>query len=49
MGARVHTADPAVAADVSADDIVDAGLAPGAPVRVRIDPATVRLFAPPPA
>lgn len=49
VGARVHTADPAVAADVSADDIVDAGLAPGAPVRVRVDPAAVRLFALPPA
>ncbi|MDO8383786.1 MAG: ABC transporter ATP-binding protein [Microbacterium sp.] len=46
-GARVHTAEPAVAADVSADDIVDAGFAPGAPVRVRVDPSAVRLFAPP--
>ncbi len=45
VGARVHTADPAVAADVSADDIVDAGYAPGAPVRVSVDPAVVRLFA----
>lgn len=49
VGARVHTADPPVAADVSADDIVDAGLAPGVPVRVSVDPAAVRLFAPPPA
>ncbi|WP_458042433.1 MULTISPECIES: sulfate/molybdate ABC transporter ATP-binding protein [Bacteria] len=47
VGARVHTAEPAVAADVSADDIVDAGFAPGAPVRVRVEPAAVRLFAPP--
>lgn len=46
-GARVHTAEPAVAADVSADDIVDAGFAPGAPVRVRVEPVAVRLFAPP--
>lgn len=46
-GARVHTADPSVAADVSADDLVDAGFAPGAPVRVSVDPSAVRLFAPP--
>lgn len=47
VGARVHTAEPAVAADVSADDIVDAGFAPGAPVRASVDPAAVRLFAAP--
>ena len=44
VGARVHTADPAVAADVAADDIVESGFAPGAPVRVRVDPTAVRLF-----
>ena len=44
-GARVHTAEPAVAADVAADDIVESGFTPGAPVRVSVDPAAVRLFA----
>jgi molybdate transport system ATP-binding protein len=47
VGARVHTADPAVAADVAADDIVESGFVPGAPVRVSIDPAAVRLIAEP--
>ena len=46
-GARVHTADPAVAADVAADDIVESGFVPGAPVRVSIDPGAVRLIAEP--
>lgn len=45
VGARVHTAEPAVAADVAAEAIVESGLAPGVPVRVSVDPAAVRLLA----
>ncbi len=47
VGARVHTAEPAVAADVAAEAIVESGLAPGVPVRVSVDPAAVRLLAVP--
>jgi molybdate transport system ATP-binding protein len=42
-GARVHTADPAVAVDVPADEIAALGLTTGAPVQLRVRPADVRL------
>ncbi|MDX2376854.1 ATP-binding cassette domain-containing protein [Microbacterium sp. LRZ72] len=42
-GARIHTADPAVAVDVAPDEIVAGRLAPGMPVRLRVAPADVRL------
>ncbi|MET0736389.1 MAG: ATP-binding cassette domain-containing protein [Microbacterium sp.] len=42
-GARVHTAEPAVAADVPAEAVAALGLAPGVVVRIRIEPARVRL------
>ena len=43
-GARVHTADPAVAVDVPADAVAALGLTAGAPVRLRARPADVRLL-----
>lgn len=43
-GARVHTAEPAVAVDVPADAIAALGLVPGVPVQLRVDPADVRLL-----
>jgi len=43
-GARVHTADPAVAVDVPADAVASLGLAPGTPVRLRVAPTDVRLL-----
>ena len=42
-GARIHTAEPAVAVDVAADAVAALELAPGLPVRLRVDPADVRL------
>ncbi|WP_171013036.1 ABC transporter ATP-binding protein [Microbacterium sp. 2FI] len=42
-GVRVRTADPEVAVDVSADSVAGLGLAPGVPVRLRVDAADVRL------
>ncbi len=44
-GARVHVADPPLAADVTADVVAAAALAPGMPVRVRVAACDVR-FAP---
>lgn len=44
-GARIHTADLAVAVDVPADAITDMGLAPGIVVRLRVDAADVRFVA----
>ncbi|WP_200947519.1 sulfate/molybdate ABC transporter ATP-binding protein [Microbacterium sp. Root166] len=44
-GVRVRTADPDVAVDVSADRVAELALAPGVPVRLRVDPADVRLVA----
>ncbi|MFH8249188.1 sulfate/molybdate ABC transporter ATP-binding protein [Microbacterium sp. B2969] len=41
-GVRVRTSDPDVAADLTADRA--AGLAPGARVRLRVDPADVRFL-----
>jgi len=43
-GVRVRTAEPEVAVDLSADRAADAGLIPGAAVRVHIDPAAVRFI-----
>ena len=43
-GARVHTAEPAVAVDVPADAVAALGLVPGAPVQLRAVPADVRLL-----
>ncbi|MDL5351359.1 ATP-binding cassette domain-containing protein [Microbacterium sp. zg-YB36] len=42
-GVRVHTAEPAVAADVSVDDVAALGLAPGRPVRLRVAASDVRI------
>jgi molybdate transport system ATP-binding protein len=42
-GARVHTADPAVAVDVGADVVADLRLTAGVPVRLSLAPADVRL------
>jgi len=42
-GARVHTAEPAVAVDVPADAVATLGLAPGLPVRLRVAPEDVRF------
>lgn len=42
-GARVHTADPAVAVDVAAEAVAELGLVPGLPVRLRVDPGDVRF------
>ncbi|WOQ70207.1 ABC transporter ATP-binding protein [Microbacterium limosum] len=42
-GARVHTAEPPVAVDVPADVVAEEGLAAGVPVRLRVEPADVRL------
>ncbi|MFB7892497.1 sulfate/molybdate ABC transporter ATP-binding protein [Microbacterium sp. NPDC056044] len=44
-GVRVRTAEPDVAVDVAADRA--AGLAPGAPITLRVDPADVRFVAEP--
>ena len=44
-GARVQTAEPPVAVEVAADAVAAWGLAPGRPVRLRVDPGAVR-FAP---
>jgi len=44
-GARVHTADPPVAVDVSADAVAALGLAPGMAVRLQVDAAKVRFAA----
>jgi len=44
-GARVHTAEPAVAVDLAADDVAALGLAPGVPVRLRVAAADVRIAA----
>lgn len=44
-GARVHTAEPAVAVDVRADAIADLGLAPGVVVRLSVHAADVRFVA----
>lgn len=44
-GVRVHTAEPALSAEVPADAVAAWGLAPGQPVRVRIPAHAVR-FAP---
>lgn len=43
-GARVHTAEPAVAVDVPADAVAALGLVPGVPVRLHAGPADVRLL-----
>lgn len=42
-GVRVHTGAPAVAVDISVEDAAALRLAPGAPVRLAVDPAHVRL------
>jgi molybdate transport system ATP-binding protein len=42
-GARVQTADPPVAVDVSPDAVAAWALAPGMPVRLGIDPRKVRF------
>jgi molybdate transport system ATP-binding protein len=44
-GARVHTAEPPVAVDVSTDAVAARSLAPGVPVRLRVDVAEVRFAA----
>lgn len=44
IGARVHTLAPAVAVDMPADAVATLGLAPGQPVRLRVDPRDVRLL-----
>lgn len=43
-GARVHTADPAIAVDVPTDAVAALSLVPGAPVQLHADPADVRLL-----
>ncbi len=43
-GARVHTAAPEVIADVPAAQLAALALAPGDAVRLRVDPADVRLI-----
>lgn len=48
-GARVHTAEPAVAVDVTSDAVAVLGLAPGMPVRLRVAPGDVRFAAVDPA
>ncbi|HTN59679.1 MAG TPA: ATP-binding cassette domain-containing protein [Protaetiibacter sp.] len=42
-GARVQTADPPLAVDVSADTVASLGLAPGLAVRLRVAPGAVRF------
>ncbi|GAA1464910.1 sulfate/molybdate ABC transporter ATP-binding protein [Microbacterium thalassium] len=42
-GVRVRTGEPDVAADLPADAAAALRLAPGTPVRLRVDPAAVRL------
>jgi molybdate transport system ATP-binding protein len=44
-GARVHTADPPVAVDVSPDAVAALGLAPGMAVRLRVEASMVRFAA----
>lgn len=44
-GARIHTAEPAVAVDVAADDVAALGLAPGVVVRLSADASVVRFVA----
>ncbi len=44
-GVRVHTADPAVAVDVTVEAVAAQGLRAGRPVRLRVSPAAVRLIA----
>lgn len=44
-GARVHTADPTIAADIPADAVADLALAPGVVVRLRIPASGVRFVA----
>jgi molybdate transport system ATP-binding protein len=44
-GARVHTADPPVAVDVSPDAVAALGLAPGIAVRLRVEASMVRFAA----
>lgn len=46
-GVRVRTSEPEVAIDVPADRIVELGLAPGVPVRLRLAASDVRLIAVP--
>jgi molybdate transport system ATP-binding protein len=46
-GVRVRTAEPEVAVDVPADRVVELGLAPGVPVRLRLAASDVRLVAAP--
>ncbi|RLK52930.1 sulfate/molybdate ABC transporter ATP-binding protein [Microbacterium telephonicum] len=43
-GARLHTSEPDLAADVSLDDIAAHAFAVGRPVRLRVDPRAVRLL-----
>ena len=43
-GVRVRTADPEVAVDLSADRVAEAGLVPGVPVRLHLDPDGVRFL-----
>ncbi|WES64499.1 ATP-binding cassette domain-containing protein [Microbacter sp. GSS18] len=42
-GVRIRTGEPDVAADLPADRAAALGLVPGSPVRLRVDPAAVRL------
>jgi molybdate transport system ATP-binding protein len=42
-GVRVRTAAPDVAVDIAADRVAELALAPGVPVRLRVEPADVRL------
>ncbi|WP_461474544.1 sulfate/molybdate ABC transporter ATP-binding protein [Microbacterium sp. HJ5] len=44
-GVRVRTADPEVAVDLTADRVAELGLAPGLPVRLRLDVGDVRFVA----
>ncbi|GAA3912379.1 ABC transporter ATP-binding protein [Microbacterium invictum] len=44
-GVRVHTATPAVVAEVPVEDVAELGLAPGVPVRLRVAAENVRLLA----
>ncbi|MEJ1155017.1 ABC transporter ATP-binding protein [Microbacterium marmarense] len=45
-GVRVRTAEPEVIVDLSADRVAGLGIAPGLPVRLRIDPADIRFSTP---
>ncbi|WP_454170918.1 sulfate/molybdate ABC transporter ATP-binding protein [Microbacterium maritypicum] len=44
-GVRVHTTEPALAADVSVETVAERGLAVGAAVRLSVPPEAVRLLA----